>query len=135
VEVDLEVGLPEEIKLKLGDWHHFQKLDYEQLSFKCRGCHEYGHFQRNCPNNPTTEKAGEERWQQAQKGKSKLKGQRNEQIVPPNTKSSGTKDTENNFSILAKEVDEGELVPSKEVKEGVKGDQNSEDKVNHPTEE
>ena len=29
VEVDLEVGLPEEIKLKVGDWQHFQKLDYE----------------------------------------------------------------------------------------------------------
>jgi hypothetical protein len=135
VEVDLEVGLPEAIKLKVGDWHHFQKLDYEQLPFKCRGCHEYGHFQRNCPKNPPTEKAGEEGWQQAQKGKSKPKGQRNEQTVPPNAKSSGTKDTENNFSILAKEVDEGEPVPSKEVQEGAKGDQNSEDKGNQPTEE
>jgi hypothetical protein len=120
VEVDLEVGLPEAIKLKVGDWHHFQKLDYEQLPFKCRGCHEYGHFQRNCPKNPPTEKVGEEGWQQARKGKSKAKGQRNEQTVPPNAKSSGTKETENSFSILAKEVDEGEPVPSKEAQEGAK---------------
>jgi hypothetical protein len=49
VEVDLEVGLPEAIKINVGSWSHIQKLDYEQLSFKCRGCHEYGHFARNCP--------------------------------------------------------------------------------------
>jgi hypothetical protein len=49
VEVDLEVGLPEAVKLKVGEWQHLQKLDYEQLPFKCRGCHDYGHFQRNCP--------------------------------------------------------------------------------------
>ena len=135
VEVDLEVGLPEAIKLKVSDWHHFQNLDYEQLLFKCRGCHEYGHFQSNCPKNSPTEKAREEGWQQARKGKSKPKGQRNEQTVPQNTKSSGTKDTENSFNILAKEVDEGELVPSKEVQEGEKGDQNFEDKGNQPIEE
>jgi hypothetical protein len=60
VEVNLEVGLPEAVKLKVGEWKHFQKLDYEQLPFKCRGCHEYGHFQRNCPKDLSMEKdAGE----------------------------------------------------------------------------
>jgi hypothetical protein len=62
VEVDLEVGLPEAVKLKVGDWQHFQKLDYEQLPFKCRGCHEYGHFQRNCPKIPNEEKEEGEGW-------------------------------------------------------------------------
>eukprot|EP00253_Pinus_taeda_P013975 PITA_13975 len=38
VEVDLEEGLPEAIKLKVGSWTHVQKLDYEQLPFKCRKC-------------------------------------------------------------------------------------------------
>jgi hypothetical protein len=49
VEVDLEVGLSEAIKLTVEKWNHYQKLDYEQLSFKCRGCHEYGNFQKHCP--------------------------------------------------------------------------------------
>jgi hypothetical protein len=44
VEVDLEVGLPEAIQLKVADWSHIQELDYEQLPFKCRYCHGYGHF-------------------------------------------------------------------------------------------
>ena len=65
VEVDLEAGLPEVMKLMVGDWQHFQKLDYEQLPFKYRHCHEYGHFQKNCPKIPHSqqEKDPEEGWQ------------------------------------------------------------------------
>ena len=29
VEVNLEAGLPEAIKISVGDWHHYQQLDYE----------------------------------------------------------------------------------------------------------
>jgi hypothetical protein len=47
VEVDLEVGLPEAIQLKVADWSYIQELDYEQLPFKCRYCHGYGHFVRH----------------------------------------------------------------------------------------
>jgi hypothetical protein len=49
VEVNLEKGLPEAIKLSLGEWCHIQELDYEQIPFKCLRCHAYGHFARNCP--------------------------------------------------------------------------------------
>jgi hypothetical protein len=48
VEVDLEVGLPKSIQLKVADWSHIQELDYEQLPFKCRYFHGYGHFARHC---------------------------------------------------------------------------------------
>jgi hypothetical protein len=84
VEVELEEGLIEAIKLKVGEWHHYQKLDYEQLSFKCRGCHEYGHFQCNCPKNPNKEKENGEGWQQPKKGKTatRKKGPRNEKTGP-----------------------------------------------------
>jgi hypothetical protein len=73
VEVDLEAGLPEAVKLKVGAWQHYQKLDYEQLPFKCRSCHEYGHFQRNCPKAQSADKTDGEGWQQPKKSKANLK--------------------------------------------------------------
>ena len=52
-------------------WEFYQKVYYEQLPFKCRKCHEYGHFVKNYPKSPQeeAEKNPEEGWQQAKKGK------------------------------------------------------------------
>lgn len=69
VEVDLEVGLPEAIKINVGSWTHVQKLDYEQLPFKCRKCHVYSHFARGCPTNGEAEKGKEEGWNQIKRTK------------------------------------------------------------------
>ena len=41
VEMDLEVGLPEAIKIIVVDWTHIQELDYEKLPFKCRHYHGF----------------------------------------------------------------------------------------------
>ena len=30
-------------------WEFYQKVDYEQLPFKCRKCHEHEHFVKNYP--------------------------------------------------------------------------------------
>jgi hypothetical protein len=49
VEVNLEKGLPEAIKLSLGEWCHIQELDYKQIPFKCLRCHAYGHFAKSYP--------------------------------------------------------------------------------------
>jgi len=48
VEVDLGKGLPEAIKFKVYQWTHIQQLEYEQIPFKCKVCHEYGHFTNKC---------------------------------------------------------------------------------------
>jgi hypothetical protein len=79
VEVDLEVGLPEAIKLTAADWTHIQELDYEQLPFKCRHCHGYGHFARHCKkkNAEESENAKANQWITVQKtgtAKSRSKG-------------------------------------------------------------
>jgi len=57
VEVNLEKGLPEAIKLTIGNWSHIQELDYEQIPFKCNSCHVYGHFAKNCPKLAESQKA------------------------------------------------------------------------------
>lgn len=69
VDVNLEAGLPEAVKLIVREWHYYQKLDYEQLPFKCRTCHKHGHFQRNCPKAPTRDKVDEEGWKEIKKRK------------------------------------------------------------------
>jgi hypothetical protein len=95
VEVDLESGLPEEVNLTVGSSHHYQNLDYEQLSLKCRNCHEHGHFQRNYPKIQPTTKEDVERWKKVQKGK----------VAKPKEKKSQDPGKQNH--------------PSSEVKEGL----------------
>ena len=51
-EVDLEKGLLEVVKLTMDGWNHLQKLDYEQIHFKYKACHEHRIFSRNCPSPP-----------------------------------------------------------------------------------
>jgi hypothetical protein len=116
VEVDLEVGLPEAVKLKVGEWHHLQKLDYEQLPFKCRGCHEYGHFQRNCPK-ALQEKEREEGWQQPRKGRAKPTGPRRDNPTPTQS-NPGIQGTTNSFKELG---NEGEAPPSRNTGQGEEG--------------
>ena len=38
-------------------WEFYQKVDYEQLPFKCKKCHEYGHFVKNYPKSTQEEAA------------------------------------------------------------------------------
>ena len=42
-------GLPEALKLTLGDWSHIQELDYEYIPFKCNFFHVYNHFAKRYP--------------------------------------------------------------------------------------
>ena len=49
VEVDLEKkSLPKVVLLSLYNQKYLQKIDQEQLSFKCNTCHGYGNFTKNC---------------------------------------------------------------------------------------
>jgi hypothetical protein len=69
MEVDLEVGLPEYTQLKVADWSYIKELDYEQLSFKCRYFHGYGHFAQHCKKKAEeeVENLKENQWTQVQK--------------------------------------------------------------------
>jgi len=52
--------------LEYRDEDYFQAIDYEQIPFRCRKCHEHGHLVRECPLN---NKAEETKTEQAGKGK------------------------------------------------------------------
>jgi hypothetical protein len=69
VEVDLEAGLPEAVKLTVVSWTHYQKLDYEHLPFKSRNCQEHENFQINFPKMKTNGNEDAKGWQKVKKGK------------------------------------------------------------------
>ena len=53
VYLDISQHLPEAIELTHDDEDWVQAIDYEQLPFRCRRCHEHGHLFRDFPlNNP-----------------------------------------------------------------------------------
>ena len=49
VYMDLSRELPEAISLNWEDEEWIQPIEYEQLPFRCRHYHDYGHIGRNCP--------------------------------------------------------------------------------------
>jgi len=48
VNINVREGLGEEVDMVLGPFQHTQKLDYENIPFRCRRCHEYGHLVEDC---------------------------------------------------------------------------------------
>jgi hypothetical protein len=55
IEMDVSGALPEAISLEFRDEEWIQSIDYEQIPFRCRRCHEHGHLIRECPLNKKQE--------------------------------------------------------------------------------
>ena len=51
IYLDISRDLPDGIELTWEDEEWFQAIDYEQIPFRCRCCHEHGHLFRDCPQN------------------------------------------------------------------------------------
>ena len=122
VEVDLVAGLPEAVKITVAAWHHFQKLDYKQLSFKCRNCYEHGHFQRKCPKAQPLENEEGDGWQKVKKVKAtpKLREKKkkcpteNPQLIPEVKEAPKEAST----SLKSPEVTEVQEKDPKEIENG-----------------
>jgi hypothetical protein len=99
VEVDLEEGLPEAIKLTVAGWTHVQELDYEQIPFKCRHCHGYGHFAKQCKKKDEEQPDNQngEQWTLIQKNnnKKKSKGKGTSKEAPSSSNPNQEKDSNN----------------------------------------
>jgi hypothetical protein len=59
-------GFQKQYNSYLDGWTYIQTVDYEQLPFKCKYCHEYGHFAKNFPkaSQEHPENKASEQWQQ-----------------------------------------------------------------------
>jgi hypothetical protein len=55
IEMDVSGALPEAISLEFRDEEWIQSIDYKQIPFRCRRCHEHGHLIRECPLNKKQE--------------------------------------------------------------------------------
>ena len=112
VEVDLEKGLLEAINLSMEECNHLQVVDYEQISFKCKVCHEYGHFAQTWPKRkqPKEECNQEKEWNEVSRKKTN-NANPNQQKTPIKRKA-----LENSFHVLSseeKEEEEGEVNEAK----------------------
>ena len=91
-----------------------QTVDYEQIPFKCKYCHEYGHFANFCTKNPdksNVEESPKEGWNVA----SKKRGARGSPMHP--STSSAKNATGNKFQALAnEEIEVVELLEGQETK-------------------
>jgi hypothetical protein len=70
VEVELKKGLLKVVMISLDNWKHLQQLDFEQLPFKCKVCHEYKHFAKYCKKANSlanTNSVGEDKWKEVPK--------------------------------------------------------------------
>jgi hypothetical protein len=79
IEFSLEKGFLEAVQITLDNRKHIQLVDYEKLPFKCKKCHEYGHFTKNYPKNIVIEQVSQEKdekWKQVEK-----KRPNNKQVV------------------------------------------------------
>jgi hypothetical protein len=57
--------------LNLDNWSYIKQVDYEQIPFKCKACHGYGHFAKNCPQVKETQEQDpkQDHWQQPKRKK------------------------------------------------------------------
>jgi len=115
VEVNLEKGLPEAIKLTMGDWSHVQELDYEQIPFKCLHCHVYGHFAKSCPK--ASEVAGPDKADEFQTVKNRRSRRKEPLAQAQKTTSTGGAHLENQNSFEALQEDEVQVPEAKEAEE------------------
>jgi hypothetical protein len=55
IEMDVSGALPEAISLQFKDEEWIQNINYKQIPFRCRRCHEHGHLIMECPLNKKQE--------------------------------------------------------------------------------
>lgn len=105
VEMDVSGALHDGLWLEFRDEDYFQAIDYEQIPFRCRKCHEHGHLIRECPLNKPVEEAKPEQPAKDQEVFKKPKPRQRAYRKRNNKTATGPSRTLNPFTILDSEAD------------------------------
>jgi hypothetical protein len=115
---------------KLDSWSYIQQVDYEQIPFKCKICHEYGHFAKSCPQAKDTQDQDpkQDQWQQPKRKKPNGKTQQtlhqNQREKLPDPKEKNPRSPQKGESSHNRYVDlsQGDTLPeAKEPQEETSG--------------
>lgn len=112
VEMDVIGALHEELWLEYRDEVYFQAIDYEQISFRCRKCHEHGHMFREFPMNKTMEKPKDNTGKNKEAFTRPTSRQRANRKQQHNA-STSIKSTGNTFKVLESETEAEEATKGK----------------------
>jgi len=105
VEMDVSGALHEGLWLEFRDEDYFQAIDYEQIPFRCRKCHEHGHLVCECPLNKPVEDSKPEHLAKNQEVFKKPKARHRAYRKRTNKAAIDPGNTHNTFSILDSEAD------------------------------
>jgi hypothetical protein len=114
IEMDVSGALPEAICLEFRDEEWIQNIDYEQIMFRCRRCHEHENIFRECPLNKKTEQAKTKQPQDEEDFlRPNYKGKENRRQSKPST--FGNPQSRNKFEGLAEnQTQDGEMGQEKQ---------------------
>lgn len=102
--MNLSGALPEAIILEVYDEEWVQMVDYENIPFRCRKCHEHDHLFRDCPTN-NMEGNGKTSLDRDHEGFSKV-GAKGKEGKRSHKKSSKYRNTRHNSFKILEEVEE-----------------------------
>eukprot|EP00253_Pinus_taeda_P030247 PITA_30247 len=105
VEMDVPGALHEGLWLEYRDEDYFQAIDYEQILFHCRKCHENGHLIREFPLNKTTDTQTEEQEGNFKDTFTRPRTRQRENRRRPNKTSETQANKSNAFEVLETEKD------------------------------
>lgn len=105
VEMNVSGALHEGLWLEYRDEDYFQAIDYEQIPFRCRKCHENGHLIREYPLNRTTETHKEEQEEKFRDTFTRPRTKQRANRKRPSKTSVTRTNTSNAFEVLETETD------------------------------
>jgi len=121
VYLNISNDLPEAINLTWQDEVWNQTLDYENLPFRCKICHEHGHLLRDCPQGPKAP-GQDQKLKKDDEGFTKVTGKKRANRTNPGKPSTSKSAQKNSFEALSGLEDAAALTKIPSTNEAQKGE-------------